>query len=248
MRALSVRQPWAELIAQGKKKIEYRSWKRDFRGDLLIVASASRHDDECADERLDPDKLTYGAAVCVVDLWKVTGDEGDYSWHVRNPRRVEPVAVKGFASIYHVDDAVIRFAKSSPRAADVRAKPKKTAAVASVVGAPSVLIAARDPRLTRRWQQALRDMGCRVTALRDGFGAWRHLDSHPAACVLLDADVEGYSAGEVLARMRESKAHADTPVIFAGAAPAARDGNVSRVARAASAEAVAKAVERALTQ
>ena len=166
MRALSVRQPWAELIARGAKKVEHRSWTRSFRGDLLIVASGSRHDDECTDERLDPDKLAYGAAVCVVELWKVSGDEGDYSWHVRNPRRVEPVDVKGYASIYHVDDALIHFAKSSPRTADVRAKAKKSAAVARVAGAPSVLIAARDPRLARRWQQALRSMGCRVTALR----------------------------------------------------------------------------------
>lgn len=55
MRALSVRQPWAELIARGRKKVECRSWSRDFRGDLLIVASASRHDDVCRDERIDPD-------------------------------------------------------------------------------------------------------------------------------------------------------------------------------------------------
>ncbi len=192
--------------------------------------------------------MVYGAAVCVVDLWKVTGDEGDYSWHVRNPRRVEPIAVKGYASIYHVDDALIRFAKDSARAADVRATPKARAGAVRIPGAPTVLVAARDPRLARRWQQALRGIGCRVTTLRDGYAAWLHLDSHPAACVLLDADVEGYSAGEVLARMRETEVLATTPVIVAGGSTAGRDAKVSRVARAASAEAVAKAVERALAE
>ncbi|MBK6692827.1 MAG: ASCH domain-containing protein [Myxococcales bacterium] len=46
MRALSVKQPWAELIAAGKKKIEYRTWSVDLRGELLIVASKSRNDDD----------------------------------------------------------------------------------------------------------------------------------------------------------------------------------------------------------
>lgn len=178
----------------------------------------------------------------------MTGDEGDYSWHVRNPRRVSPVAVKGYASIYHVDDALIRFAKDSASTADVRVKPKSRAGAVQIPGAPSVVVAARDPRLARRWQQALRSIGCRVTTLRDGYGAWQHLGSHPASCVLLDADVQGYSAGEVLARMRETQAHADTSVIVAGGSAAGRDAKVSRVARAASAEAVTKAVERALTE
>src|SRR5262245_2077992 len=108
MRALSVRQPWAELIARGKKKIEYRTWKVDFRGDLLIVASASRKDDECEAKGLDPESVAYGAAVCVAELANVTGSEGDYRWHLRNPRRVAPVPLKGYAAIYNVDDAKIR--------------------------------------------------------------------------------------------------------------------------------------------
>lgn len=40
MRALSVKQPWAELIARGnKKKKELRTWSRSCFGELLIVAS-----------------------------------------------------------------------------------------------------------------------------------------------------------------------------------------------------------------
>jgi hypothetical protein len=34
--ALSVRQPWAELIVTGKKTIEIRSWSTDYRGLLWI--------------------------------------------------------------------------------------------------------------------------------------------------------------------------------------------------------------------
>ena len=38
MRALTVRQPWASLIAAGAKTIETRSWSTGYRGDLLIHA------------------------------------------------------------------------------------------------------------------------------------------------------------------------------------------------------------------
>jgi hypothetical protein len=34
--ALSVKQPWAELIVLGRKTIEVRSWLTDYRGPLLI--------------------------------------------------------------------------------------------------------------------------------------------------------------------------------------------------------------------
>lgn len=39
MKALSLKQPWAELILQGKKKIEIRKWNTKFRGEFLIHAS-----------------------------------------------------------------------------------------------------------------------------------------------------------------------------------------------------------------
>jgi hypothetical protein len=41
MRARSVNQPWAELIARGKRKKEFRTWTRSCFGELLIVASKS---------------------------------------------------------------------------------------------------------------------------------------------------------------------------------------------------------------
>ena len=112
MRALSVKQPWAELIARGKKMKEFRTWSRSCFGELLIVASKSVSAEDIADEDLDVASLVFGRAVCVVDFFKVTGDDGDYAWHFRNPRRVEPVEVRGSASLYHVPDERIRFAGS----------------------------------------------------------------------------------------------------------------------------------------
>ena len=40
MKALSLKQPFAELIVSGKKKIELRSWNTNFRGEFLVHASA----------------------------------------------------------------------------------------------------------------------------------------------------------------------------------------------------------------
>lgn len=39
MKALSIRQPWAWLIVQGRKDIENRSWATRYRGPLIIHAS-----------------------------------------------------------------------------------------------------------------------------------------------------------------------------------------------------------------
>ncbi len=44
--ALSVRQPWAWLIAQGYKDIENRNWWTKFRGRFLIHASMAMSYDE----------------------------------------------------------------------------------------------------------------------------------------------------------------------------------------------------------
>ena len=42
MKALSIKQPWASLIAHGIKDIENRTWKTNFRGRIYIHASAKR--------------------------------------------------------------------------------------------------------------------------------------------------------------------------------------------------------------
>lgn len=44
--ALSIRQPWAWLIVNGFKDVENRSWRTNFRGDVLIHASKGMTRDE----------------------------------------------------------------------------------------------------------------------------------------------------------------------------------------------------------
>ena len=38
MRVITLKQPWATLVAEGLKKYEFRSWKYSYRGELLIHA------------------------------------------------------------------------------------------------------------------------------------------------------------------------------------------------------------------
>ena len=40
MKVLTLKQPWANLVAEGIKEYEFRSWKTNYRGRLLIHAGA----------------------------------------------------------------------------------------------------------------------------------------------------------------------------------------------------------------
>ncbi len=45
MKALTIKQPWAQLIIEGYKKYEFRSWKTKYRGKILIHAGMSLEKD-----------------------------------------------------------------------------------------------------------------------------------------------------------------------------------------------------------
>jgi len=112
MKALSIRAPWSEMIASGKKTVECRTWHTHYRGPLLIVSSASWEPDHvrhCSDWNVRPEDCPRGVAVCVVDLVDIDGERGEYEWHLRKPRRVRPVPIKGRLNIYEVADGLVTF-------------------------------------------------------------------------------------------------------------------------------------------
>jgi len=103
IKAISVKQPYANCIASGKKTIETRTWKTDYRGPLLIVSSKK------------PPIEPAGYAVAIADLVDcrpmVKADEekaciglypGAYAWVLENTRTVMPFPVKGSMGIYDV--------------------------------------------------------------------------------------------------------------------------------------------------
>ncbi|MCL5976186.1 MAG: ASCH domain-containing protein [Candidatus Parvarchaeota archaeon] len=68
MKCLSVKQPFADLIIAGKKRIEIRGWKTNYRGNLLI--HASKIPDITALKRFEIDKsgIALGKIIGKVDL------------------------------------------------------------------------------------------------------------------------------------------------------------------------------------
>jgi hypothetical protein len=74
MKALSIKQPWASLIAHGIKDIENRTWKTNFRGRIYIHASAKfafRH----FDEMLDDNQLELAKELnCVLHTSAIIGE------------------------------------------------------------------------------------------------------------------------------------------------------------------------------
>jgi predicted transcriptional regulator len=71
MKCLSLKQPFADLLALGEKTIELRKWNTKFRGEFLIHASKNIDSDAC--ERLDIEikKLSIGAIIGSAFLYDV---------------------------------------------------------------------------------------------------------------------------------------------------------------------------------
>lgn len=105
VKAISLKQPWANLVASGKKSIETRRWSTKYRGDLVICSSQT------------PKIHPAGYALCIVELYDVRpmvkADEGRacikvypkaHSWFLRNIRPIDPIVpVKGALGIYNLD-------------------------------------------------------------------------------------------------------------------------------------------------
>ena len=89
-RALSIRQPYAELILREIKIIEYRSRPTNIRERVYIYASQTPADDPEGFEELgvEPGDLATGVLVGTVEVVDCTGSPGDYEWHLANPERL----------------------------------------------------------------------------------------------------------------------------------------------------------------
>lgn len=105
MKALSLKQPYANLIAQGKKTIETRKWSTKYRGDIVICASKSGVGEP------------KGVALCIVEVYDVCDMQKCHekeaciecypkakAWMIRNLRVFkEPFPVKGQLSLFDID-------------------------------------------------------------------------------------------------------------------------------------------------
>jgi hypothetical protein len=92
--ALAIRQPWAELIMRGRKRIEYRSQQSHVRGRVFIYACLGRYarhvETEWAVEfKLDIDALPRGVIMGSVELFdcRPAPDGDGFQWWMRRPIR-----------------------------------------------------------------------------------------------------------------------------------------------------------------
>ena len=67
MKCLSVCQPFAELIVQGKKTIELRKWNTEFRGEFLVHSPRKIRPDDCKRLQISSNLIT-GAIIGKVEL------------------------------------------------------------------------------------------------------------------------------------------------------------------------------------
>ena len=97
IRALSVRQPFVEMILTGDKPIEYRSRRTHIRGRVYLYATkAPGPAHRYAEEGYELDELPRGVLVGTVEVVDCTGEEGEFEWHLANPQRLRtPLAVEG---------------------------------------------------------------------------------------------------------------------------------------------------------
>jgi len=133
MKVLSITEPMATLICLGKKKIETRSWKTNYRGELYIHASLTKIRKEWKDNKelmnlLDNSSLNYGNIICKCNLVdcvymdnefinKIKKDNqeyicgiyefGRYAWILENVEILDTsIKVKGHLGIWNYEEEI----------------------------------------------------------------------------------------------------------------------------------------------
>lgn len=121
MKALSLKQPWAELVVSGRKTVELRNWNTNFRGEFLVHASKVPSQD--AMKRFGFDTLPTGCIVGKATLVSVKTypnkaafeedatkhfatpgwyDEKAKGFILTNAERIEPRPLKGKLNFFEV--------------------------------------------------------------------------------------------------------------------------------------------------
>jgi hypothetical protein len=115
IRCLSIRQPWAWLIAQGYKDVENRGWPTRYRGLVAIHAARQLHEDYATGCRFpmpatiavpSADAIERGGIVAVAELVDCVTESdspwfcGPYGFVLREVRRVPFLPVRGLPGLF----------------------------------------------------------------------------------------------------------------------------------------------------
>ena len=125
MKVLSIKEPWASLIINGTKKIETRSWKTKYRGEIYIHASLSKAKITKPEvyELIKDMNFKCGYIICkcnLVDCIYMTDEYvndmktnhyeeyicghyevGRYAWIVEDVKVIEPIEAKGKLGLWN---------------------------------------------------------------------------------------------------------------------------------------------------
>lgn len=127
MKALSIRQPWADLILQGKKTLELRNWIVNYRGPLAIHASQTVEETACRTHGIDPKNVSTGVVLGFVKLEDIQAlDEHAYyakgqehlstvqfkaplyGWKLTDPKILDkPFPFSGHMGLFNVPDDLL---------------------------------------------------------------------------------------------------------------------------------------------
>lgn len=125
MKVLSIKEPWASLIMNGTKKIETRSWKTKYRGEIYIHASSSKAKITKPEvyELIKDMNFKCGYIICkcnLVDCIYMTDEYvndmkinhyeeyicghyevGRYAWIAEDVKVIEPIEAKGKLGLWN---------------------------------------------------------------------------------------------------------------------------------------------------
>lgn len=114
MKALTICQPYAEMIVRGEKVIENRTWPTRHRGLMYIHAGKSR---AWLSDTFVSGSMPFGAVVAIADLYDcvkyddlpahLVGDRnayGPYCWLLRNVTPIGPWPYRGAQGLFEIND------------------------------------------------------------------------------------------------------------------------------------------------
>ena len=125
MKALTIKEPWASLIINGYKEYEFRSWKTNYRGKILIHAGKSLEQENA--KKFKAYNLEYGCGEIIgeaelVDCIKVTeqfnqelikenklvyensGHVQNYAWKLKNIKKYDKkIKINGKLGLWNYD-------------------------------------------------------------------------------------------------------------------------------------------------
>ena len=125
MKVISIQEPYGSLILKGHKKIETRSWKTNYRGELYIHTSSTifKGDNSKAFNYIDKKDLVFGSIICkckLVDCIEMTEEFinsvdskekelgvysiGRYAWILDDIEPIEPIKTRGKLNIWEYEE------------------------------------------------------------------------------------------------------------------------------------------------